>query len=67
MAVSLCSGTILWHRDHDAPIIKVYRLVDNPDGTISRQYLAEIQPGCSATVDDDGVKITVENPCPTVP
>lgn len=66
MAVSLCSGDILWHREHDSLTLKVYRLVLNADGVIAKQFLAEILPGCSAELDDEGVKFTIANPCPEV-
>lgn len=66
MAVSLCSGHILWHRDHESLSLKVYRMVPNANDEIVQQFLAEIQPGCSADLSDEGVTFTISNPCPEV-
>lgn len=63
MAISICSGRITWHRDHDTLALKIWREIEDARGDIIRQELAEIVPGTTTTFEDEGVKFTVEYPC----
>lgn len=68
MAISMCSGRIGWHRDHDTLTLTVWRTTEAKPSSLGSQYvevqdqiIAEIQLGCSATITDGGVTLEIKN------
>lgn len=61
MALSLCSGIITWHRDHDDLTLDIRRATDQHGTKSTLQKMGELPVGTSFTFEDAGVKITVEN------
>lgn len=61
MAISLCSGTLWWHRDHDDMSVTITRSTGPHDALMPSEVVAVLPIGTSTTFEDAGVKITIGN------